>query len=183
MMIINSSYPSSWDNKSRGVRSAFARNTIPRLCASFTDTRLYPITSSSCSRRSKVPRGGGAHDHDPAATKPKSAKGAAIDGTINAVVNADASFGYRLEHLGVLTAPKIEVGRKISRKKQITPVPTKVEIMNLWTPSPAPATYHRQTPMASYDINAKLPFRVLQTDQIRLEPLVVSAHCVVTFTC
>ena len=183
MMIINSSYPSSWDNKSRGVRSAIARNPVPRLCASFTDTRFHPITSSSCSRRSQVLRDEGAHGHDPAASKPKSAKGTAIDGTIDAIVNADASSRGRLERLELSATLKVEVIPKISGKKKIIPVPTMVEIMNLWTPSPTPATYHRKTPMASYDINTKLPFRVLQTDQIRLEPLVVSAHCVVTFTC
>lgn len=182
-MIINSSYPSSWDDKSRDARSAIARNTIPRLCASFTDARLYPITSSSCSRRSKVLRGGSAHGHNPAALKPKLARGTAIDGILDGVVKADAPCQGRLEHLGISATRNVEVTRKISSKKQIMPIATQAEIMNLWTPSPIPATYHRQTPMASYDINTKLPFQVLETDQIRLEPLVVSGHFVVAFTC
>ena len=47
-------------------------------------------------------------------------------------------------------------------------------VLNLWTPTPAPATLHRLTPMAAYDINTKLPIHVLATDQIRMEPLCVS---------
>jgi hypothetical protein len=48
------------------------------------------------------------------------------------------------------------------------------QMLNLWTPTPAPATLHRLTPMIGYDINTKLPFHVLETDHIRMEPLVVS---------
>ena len=72
----------------------------------------------------------------------------------------------------------ISVTRTLSDKKKIAPAgsdtPDKVEFLNLWQPTPVPATLHRMTPMALYDINTKLPFQVLETDEIRLEPLVVS---------
>lgn len=47
------------------------------------------------------------------------------------------------------------------------------QVLNLWTPTPIPATLHRLTPMVAYDINTKLPFHILETDQVRMEPLIV----------
>jgi hypothetical protein len=76
-------------------------------------------------------------------------------------------------HAGGHYFHSVSVRRTVSERKKIVEA-TQVEILNLWQPTPAPATLHRLTPMCAYDINTKLPFRILEMDQVRLEPLVVS---------
>lgn len=68
----------------------------------------------------------------------------------------------------------VTLSRKVSEKKKIARNTDSEGILNLWEPTPAPATLHRLTPMYGYDVNTNLPFRILETDQVRLEPLIVS---------
>lgn len=68
----------------------------------------------------------------------------------------------------------ITLSRATTEKKKIAKTEIQDGILNLWMPTPAPATLHSKTPMSAYDINTKLPFRILETDQVRLEPLIVS---------
>lgn len=57
------------------------------------------------------------------------------------------------------------------------PKPKPIErnpVLNLYQPEPAPSTLNALKPMHLYDINCAMPFHILETDAIRLEPLIVS---------
>ena len=48
-------------------------------------------------------------------------------------------------------------------------------ILNLWTPPPPPKNFDETNPvLRRYDINFCMPFRILETDDVRVEPLFVS---------
>ncbi|WVF66223.1 hypothetical protein IAT40_000963 [Kwoniella sp. CBS 6097] len=49
-------------------------------------------------------------------------------------------------------------------------------VLNLYEPRPAPQTWNEKKPMHLYDINFAFPFHFLQTDHVRLEPLVPAKH-------
>ena len=49
------------------------------------------------------------------------------------------------------------------------------KVLNLYEPDPAPETFNASKPPHLYDINSAMPFRILETDHVRLEPFVVSS--------
>ncbi|KAK4688028.1 hypothetical protein P7C73_g2086, partial [Tremellales sp. Uapishka_1] len=55
------------------------------------------------------------------------------------------------------------------------PIPKPDQILNLYQPY-SPSTLNSRKPMHLYDINFVLPFKVLSTGYVRLEPLVPSKH-------
>lgn len=65
-------------------------------------------------------------------------------------------------------------GEKSGQSTPKTIPSTPGSVLNLWLPPAAPDTLNSATPLELYDINSKLPFHVLQTSAVRLEPLVVS---------
>jgi hypothetical protein len=96
-----------------------------------------------------------------------------LQATNDAAAMPGAEASEMQEDKPVMLIPR--VGRRRSEGRQITPAASADhQVLNLWTPTPAPATLHRKTPMAAYDINTKLPFHVLETAHIRMEPFVVS---------
>jgi hypothetical protein len=48
-------------------------------------------------------------------------------------------------------------------------------VLNLYDPDPAPSTLNALKPMHLYDINCAMPFRIFETEQVRLEALIVSS--------
>lgn len=179
MLIMNNS-PTARDTKPQRVRSATARDPKPRLVPSKANTRLLPRTnvlqdfsmlksSSSCLEAINNIN----LDHGRTAKhegKSKPVQVAPHNATWVATTGGP-------EHKNVsLSKPvfSVNVTRTLSDSRKIAPMQGKDDLLNLWTPTPVPATLHRLTPMAQYDINSKLPFHILETNQIRLEPLVVS---------
>ena len=51
---------------------------------------------------------------------------------------------------------------------------TKRTVLNLWEHPPPPEQLHEHTPREQYDINFRMPFRILETEHVRVEPFVVS---------
>ena len=63
--------------------------------------------------------------------------------------------------------------RKFLDRPKTTPQAIR-RVLNLYEPDPAPSTYNASKPMHLYDINCVIPFHILETEHLRLEPLVVS---------
>lgn len=64
--------------------------------------------------------------------------------------------------------------RQFLDRPKTKPRTIKPAVLNLYEPDPAPATLNASKPMHLYDINSAMPFHLLETDEVRLEPLVVS---------
>ena len=47
------------------------------------------------------------------------------------------------------------------------------KVLNMWSPPPPPKILNEMTPASQYDINFCMPFETLETDEIRIEPLIV----------
>lgn len=180
--------PTARDTRPQPVRSATARDPKPFLVPSKANTRLLPKTnvlhdftilkgSSSCSKAINNIN----LDHGRTAKHEGKSKPVQVAPHNAAWV---ATTGGPEQKNVSLSKPVFSVSltRTLSDRRKIASMQGTDTLLNLWTPTPLPATLHRVTPMAQYNINSKLPFHILETDQIRLEPLVVSIDHKITQT-
>ena len=80
-----------------------------------------------------------------------------------------------LSSIPISLVPRLVPSNAIARTQEISKDDRfNDQILNLWQPTPIPRTLFSMTPMRHYDINTKLPFHILQTGHVRLEPLIVS---------